>query len=111
MDIQEQLGEVKVDLVGVKKDIRSLEIRMEQQDEFNKSMRDVATSVQLMAQNMQQMLEKQAEIVDATKENGREIQALKLVPAKKWSTATTAILTGAIGVIVGVVVNAVLSLI
>ena len=68
------------------KRIGALEKALEQQHEL-------ALSVQSLASSMEQMLKEQ-------QKQGEEIKELKEIPAKRWNTVTTAILSaigGAIG--------------
>ena len=54
-----ELNDVADDIMGIKKDVRSLEKRMDNQDNFNGKMQDLVTSVKLLAENMKNMLDEQ----------------------------------------------------
>ena len=59
----------------------------------------VTISVEKMAVNMENMFEEQ-------KKQGKKLDEIENAPAKNWSTVKTALITGIITVIIGIVVGA-----
>lgn len=92
---------VKIDVNGLKKDVRSLEIRMEKQDTLNETMRDLVTSVQLMAQNMNNMIEEQKEQKEILQQQDDRLQQIELKPAQQWNSMTKTIFNTVIGAVAG----------
>lgn len=104
-------NDVAIAMTGIKKDVKSLEHRMELQEKFNEDMRELVTSVKLLAQNMEQMLKKQESQEKQLENQGNEIQEIKMQPAKNWTNMTKTIFTTIVGTIAGAMVAVILNLI
>jgi aconitase A len=81
-----ELNDVAVDIVGIKKDVRALEKRMDNQDDFNGKMQDLVTSVKLLAENMKNMLDEQKAQKEQLEKQGAKIQEIMMKPARSWNT-------------------------
>ncbi len=98
-------ADVEIDIVGISKDVKSLEKRMDEQDELDKQLRELITSVQLLAQNMEQMLAKQDEQKAQLDKQNKEIEEIKMRPANNWNTMQRTIFTTIIGALAGAMVT------
>lgn len=81
-----ELNDVAVDIMGIKKDVRSLERRMDNQDDFNGKMQDLVTSVKLLAENMKNMLDEQKAQKEQLEKQDAKIQGIMMKPARSWNT-------------------------
>ena len=81
-----ELNDVAVDIMGIKKDVRSLEKRMDNQDDFNGKMQDLVTSVKLLAENMKNMLDEQKAQKEQLEKQDAKIQEIMMKPARSWNT-------------------------
>lgn len=81
-----ELNDVAVDIMGIKKDVRSLEKRMDNQDDFNGKMQDLVTSVKLLAENMKNMLDEQKAQKEQLEKQDAKIQGIMMKPARSWNT-------------------------
>ena len=90
--------ETLVFLAEQRKDIRSLEKRMDKQEAQNEVIQDLVISVKEMAVNMTQMLEE-------LKSQGVRLDRLEQKPAESWDTLKMAIVTALVSGIVGAVIG------
>lgn len=86
--------EIEIRLAEHRKDIRSLEKRMDKQESQNEVIQNLVMSVKEMAINMSQMLEE-------LKAQGVRLDKLEQGPAENWSTVKMAALTSLVSGIVG----------
>lgn len=86
--------EIEIRLAEHRKDIRSLEKRMDKQESQNEVIQDLVISVKEMAINMTQMLEE-------LKAQGVRLDKLEQKPAESWSAVKMAALTSLVSGIVG----------
>ena len=91
-------NEVEVRFAEHRKDIRSLENRMDKQEAQNEVIQDLVISVKEMAINMTQMLEE-------LKAQGARLDKLEREPAESWKLVKTTLLTALISVLIGAVVG------
>lgn len=81
--------EVAVKLTKHHEEIGSLKHRVDELEEKNSVIQDIALSVRELAVNMKSVKE--------------DVQDLKSRPAKRWDTIITAIITAVVGGVIGVV--------
>jgi len=93
--------QIMVDVNGLKKDVRSLEIRMDKQDELNETMRKIATAVEVMAENIKHQIEEQKDIKSQVCEQNARINGIEMQPFKQSISTKIAIQVTVIGAIVG----------
>lgn len=93
--------ETMVFLAEQRKDIRSLEKRMDKQEEQNEVTQDLVISVKEMAINMTQMLEE-------LRSQGIRLDKLEQKPAESWSAVKMAALTSLVSGIVGFMIGNIL---
>lgn len=86
--------EIEIRLAEHRKDIRSLEKRMDKQEAQNEVIQNLVMSVKEMAINMTQMLEE-------LKAQGVRLDKLEQKPAESWSAVKMAALTSLVSGIVG----------
>lgn len=91
-------NEIEVRFAEHRKDIRSLEKRMDKQETQNKVIQDLVISVKEMAINMTQMLEE-------LKAQGIRLDKLEQEPAESWKLVKTTLLTALISILIGAVVG------
>lgn len=89
--------EILIAIHGQKKDIRSLEKRMDKQEAQNEVIQDLVVSVKEMAVNMSQMLEE-------LKAQGVRLDKLEQGPAENWSEAKKAAIAAIVGGLIGIVI-------
>lgn len=93
--------ETMVFLAEQRKDIRSLEKRMDKQEAQNEVTQDLVISVKEMAINMTQMLEE-------LRSQGIRLDKLEQKPAESWSAVKMAALTSLVSGIVGFMIGNIL---
>lgn len=93
--------ETMVFLAEQRKDIRSLEKRMDKQEAQNEVIQDLVISVKEMAINMTQMLEE-------LRSQGIRLDKLEQKPAESWSAVKMAALTSLVSGIVGFMIGNIL---
>lgn len=93
--------ETMVFLAEQRKDIRSLEKRMDKQEAQNEVIQDLVISVKEMAINMTQMLEE-------LRSQGIRLDKLEQKPAESWSAVKIAALTSLVSGIVGFMIGNIL---
>lgn len=90
--------EIAVEFKSLQKDVKSLEIRMCEQEKQNEIIQDLVISVKELAINMRQMIEEQTK-------QGKRLDALEKKPEEEYEmikkTVITAIVSGLIGVLIG----------
>lgn len=84
-------------------EVGSLKHRMKTVEEETHTIQNLAMSVQELALNMKNMLDEQ-------KEQNKRLSVLEQLPAKRWNSLTTTIITALASGIVGVLAGAVFSL-
>lgn len=100
---------VEVTLQGLKKDVKSLEHRMDRMEELNENVNRLATSVEVMATNMEQMTKEQKRLADnQEKEEGR-IRTLEMQPIDAWNTLKKTIMTCVVSGIGGAIIGGVIA--
>lgn len=100
-----ELNDVAVDIMGIKKDVRSLEKRMDNQDDFNGKMQDLVTSVKLLAENMKNMLDEQKAQKEQLEKQDAKIQGIMMKPARSWNTMQRTIFVALTSAIITAVVT------
>lgn len=90
--------EIEIRLAEHRKDIRSLEKRMDKQESQNEVIQNLVMSVKEMAINMSQMLEE-------LKVQGVRLDKLEQEPAESWKLVKTTLLTALISGVVGAVIG------
>ena len=105
-----ELSDVAVNIVGVKKDVKSLEKRMDTQDNLNVEMRELVTSVKLLAENMKNMIDEQKTQKEQLEKQDAKIQEIMMKPAKNWSSMTKTIFNTSVGAIVGALIAVLIKL-
>ena len=100
-----ELNDVAVDIMGIKKDVCSLEKRMDNQDDFNGKMQDLVTSVKLLAENMKNMLDEQKAQKEQLEKQDAKIQAIMMKPARSWNTMQRTIFVALTSAIITAVVT------
>ena len=93
--------EIEIRLAEHRKDIRSLEKRMDKQEAQNEVIQNLVMSVKEMAINMTQMLEE-------LKAQGVRLDKLEQKPAESWSAVKMAALTSLVSGIVGFMIGNIL---
>mgnify|MGYP003304781141 CR=1 FL=1 len=91
--------EIAVTLTKCKEEIGSLKHRMSGVEDMTKSINNLALSVQELTLNMKHMLDHQ-------EEHEERIVKLEKVPAEKWKSVESSIITGIIGTVLGIVLGA-----
>lgn len=102
---------MEVTVQGLKKDIKSLEHRMNKLEELGENVNRLATSVEVMAINMEQMTKEQKRLADAQEKEDGRIRTLEMEPAQAWDNAKKTLITCALSGIGGAVVGSILQLI
>ena len=100
-----ELNDVAVDIMGIKKDVLSLEKRMDNQDDFNGKMQDLVTSVKLLAENMKNMLDEQKAQKEHLEKQDATIQAIMMKPPRSWNTMQRTIFVALTSAIITAVVT------
>lgn len=93
--------EIEIRLAEHRKDIRSLEKRMDKQESQNEVIQNLVMSVKEMAINMTQMLEE-------LRSQGIRLDKLEQKPAESWSAVKMAALTSLVSGIVGFMIGNIL---
>lgn len=99
------LSDAELDAVGLKKDVSSLERRMDSQEAFNGEMRDLVVSVKLLAENMKNMLDEQKSQKEQLEKQDAKIQEIMMKPAQNWTSMQRTIFTTVLGALVGAAVT------
>lgn len=85
--------QVAIEITKHREEIGSLKHRMDKAEQQNATIQELVTSVQELAINMQHMIKEQ-ERQNKTQEQAIErIDRLEEVPAKRWDSLTTVIIT------------------
>lgn len=83
---------------GTRHEIKSLKHRVDEQDAASKDIKDLILTVNELAINMRYMIEEQ-------KCQGTRLNTLEKAPAKKWNQLTAALISGIIGIVLGMLAN------
>lgn len=102
---------IEVIVQGLKKDVKSLEHRMDRMEEISDNVGRLATSVEVMATNMEQMTHEQRRLADMQEKEDGRIRTLEMQPAEAWNNAKRTLITCALSGIGGAAVGAIISLI
>lgn len=102
---------MEVTVQGLKKDIKSLEYRMDKLEELGENVNRLATSVEVMATNMEQMTHEQRRLADNQEREGERIRTLEMQPVEVWNNAKKTLITCAVSGIGGAVVGSLLQII
>lgn len=102
---------MEVTIQGLKKDVKSLEHRMDRMEEMSDNVSRLATSVEVMATNMEQMTYEQRRLADMQEKEDGRIRTLEMQPAEAWNNAKKTLITCALSGIGGAIVGAIISLI
>lgn len=90
--------EIVVKLTEHEQRIKSLQHRMDEQEEQSKVIQDLALSVKELALNMKNMMEEQ-------KNQGGRLLALESRDGKMWRKVTGYIITAVVGIVIGYVLK------
>jgi uncharacterized protein YoxC len=101
---------IEARVVGLDKDVKSLEHRMDKVEELCQNVNKLATSVQVMATNMQQMVKEQQRLADIQQSAEERIRSLELEPAEAWSNAKKSIISCVISTLGGVLIGSIIAL-
>lgn len=102
---------VEAKLIGFDKDIKSLEHRMDKVEELSENVNSLATSVQVMAVNMGQMVKEQQRLADIQEGTENRIRTLELEPATVWRDAKKSIISCVIATLGGAILGAIIALV
>ena len=102
---------IEVTVQGLKKDVKSLEHRMDRMEEISDNVGRLATSVEVMATNMEQMTHEQRRLADMQEKEDGRIRTLEMQPAEAWNNAKRTLITCALSGIGGAAVGGFISLI
>lgn len=95
---------IEVTVNGLKKDVKSLEYRMDKLEELSEHVNRLATSVEVMAANMEQMVKEQQRLANIQEKEETRIRTLEMQPIEVWDS----IKKGVIGCVVSAICGAII---
>lgn len=94
LESAEKWGKIDVVIQQLKDDIKVLKQRLDKQAVMVNDIQQLSTSVSILANNMQQMLEEQ-------RSQNTRLQALEMKPAKRWDGIVDKIINLVVAALVG----------
>lgn len=101
---------IEAKVVGLDKDIKSLEYRMTKVEEISTTVNSLATSIQVLATNMQQMAKEQQRLADIQQNAESRIRTLELEPADVMRNVKKTIIGCVVSAMGGAIVGAIISI-
>ena len=94
LESAEKWGRIDVTIQKLKDDIKTVTHRLDEQATVINDIQQLSTSVSVLANNMQQMLEEQ-------RSQNKRLQALEMKPVKRWDSAVDKIISVITAALVG----------
>lgn len=92
---------VEAEITGLNKDVKSLEYRMDKIEDLADSVHEIAISVQLMAQNQDNILKEINSTSEKIDNQDRRITSIEDKPSEDWNAIKRAVITALTGGLVG----------
>lgn len=96
---------IEVTVNGLKKDVKSLEYRMDKLEELSEHVNRLATSVEVMAANMEQMVKEQQRLADTQEKEETRIRTLEMQPIEVWDSIKKGIIGCVVSAICGAIIG------
>ena len=96
LEAEKRWSEVKMQLQHLEDEQKVLVARLNKQSSLLNDIQQLSTSVSLLANNMQSMLEE-------IKNQGRRIASLEQKPAKRWESVVEKVILAVVGAVVGAI--------